>query len=229
MICGVFGLPRAGKSTFLTYLIKLAQKQKALSIGHLFWKKSIGEFSPYKRIFCNFPISGTYKLDFDNLGVYDFSDSLIIIDEIMLLCDSRDWKNFRQDLRNFLALHGHYRCDIVYCSQGYQDTDLRIRNLTERMFYIEKSGSFTVVRPIDKGWSIDEQIREGYKLAPALGCTWIWRKKYYRFFDSFAAPELPENPSVLWDDICLIPYTMSFPERVADKIKGVLSHVRKVR
>ena len=147
---------------------------------------------------------------------------MIIIDEIMLLCDSRDWKNFRHDLRNFLALHGHYRCDIVYCSQGYQDTDLRIRNLTERMFYIEKSGSFTVVRPIDKGWSIDEQIREGYKLAPKLGCSWIYRKKYYRYFDSFAAPEMPQNPSPLWDDITVIPYKPTFTELFVSFCKNKL-------
>lgn len=233
MMCGVFGLPRAGKSTFLTREVKIAQKQQKkaakraekgkkynanqLCIGHLMWKKPIGEFAPYKRIYCNFPLAGTYKLDFDSLGVYDFSDSLIIIDEIMLVCDSRDWKNFRASLRNFLALHGHYRCDIIYCSQGYQDTDLRIRNLTERIFYIEKRGNWTRVRPIDKGWSIDEQIKEGYSLAPPLGSTWIWRKLYYRYFDSFAAPEMPENPADLWDNQTIFPYHPSFFQRVADR------------
>lgn len=209
MICGVFGLPRSGKSTFLTYLVKRAQKGKALSIGHFVWKSPIGEFTPYKRIYCNFPIKGTYKLNFDDLGVYDFSDSLIVIDEIMLVCDSRDWKHFRADLRDFLALHGHYRCDIVYCSQGYQDTDLRIRNLTERIFYIEKKGSFTRVRPIEKGWTIDEQIREGYDLAPPFGSTWIYRKRYYKHFDSFAAPVLPHNPAPVWDDVAFFPETMA--------------------
>lgn len=245
MICGVFGLPRAGKSTFLTREAMLALKQqrkaekfasrnrkllrkkfrcKQLSIGHLMWQKNIGEFAPYKRIFCNFPLSGAYKLDFDSLGVYDFSDSLIIIDEIMLLCDSRDWKNFRANLRDFLALHGHYRCDIIYCSQGYQDTDLRIRNLTERIFYIEKKGAWTRVRPIDKGWSFDEQIREGYDLAPPLGSTWIYRKKYYKHFDSFAAPQMPENPALLWDDIQCIPFYMSGFERLS---QFFLNHLKK--
>lgn len=199
MICGVFGLPRAGKTTFLTYLALKALKGKSLSVGHLKWKKPIGEFAPYERVFCNFPIEGTYKLDFDALGVYDFSNSLILIDEIMLVCDSRDWKNFRSDLRNFLALHGHYKCDLVYCSQGYKDTDLRIRNLTERIFYIEKFGEFTRIRPIDKGFQIDEQINEGYTLAPQLSATYLRRKKYYRYFNSFDAPAMPENPALFWD------------------------------
>lgn len=199
MICGVFGLPRAGKTTFLTYLALEALKGKSLSVGHFRYQKPIGEFAPYKRVFCNFPLEGCYMLDFDALGVFDFSNSLILIDEIMLLCDSRDWKNFRADLRDFLALHGHYRCDIVYCSQGYRDTDLRIRNLTERLFYIEKFRQFTRVRPIDKGFKFDEQINEGYTLGSPLSATYILRKRYYRYFNSFDAPELPENPASVWD------------------------------
>lgn len=228
MICGVFGLPRAGKSTFLTYLIIKSMKGKRLGVGHFAWKKPIGEFSPYKRIFCNFPVAGTYKLDFDSLGVYDFSDSLIIIDEIMLLCDSRDWKSFRADLRDFLALHGHYKCDIVYCSQGYQDTDLRIRNLTERIFYIEKFGSFTRIRPIDKGWSFNEQITEGYDLAPPLGSTWLYRRLYYKHFDSFSAPAMPENPAKFWDDCADVQPIIFFRQRAAEAVKRCASFARSV-
>ena len=198
MICGVFGLPRAGKTTFLTYLALEALKGKALHVGHLRWRKPIGEFAPYERVFCNFPLAGTFKLDFDALGVYDFSNSLILIDEIMLVCDSRDWSNFRHDLRDFLALHGHYKCDLVYCSQGYMDTDKRIRNLTERMFYIEKFGGYTRVRPIDKGFTIDDQIKEGYTLGAPLAATYIKRSKYYKYFDSFDAPKMPDNPAEFW-------------------------------
>ena len=199
MICGVFGLPRSGKSTFLTYLAREALKGRSLGVGHFKFRKRIGEFAPYQRVFCNFPLEGCYQLNFDDLGKYDFSNSLILIDEIMLVCDSRDYKNFPHDLRDFLALHGHYRCDLVYCSQGYMDTDKRIRNLTERMFYIEKFGAYTRVRPIDKGFKIDEQINEGYYLAPPLSATYIRRKKYYKYFDSFAAPEMPENKSEIWN------------------------------
>ena len=41
----------------------------------------------------------------------------------MLLCDSRDWKNYSKPLRDFMALHGHYCCDIVAASQSYSDCD----------------------------------------------------------------------------------------------------------
>lgn len=160
-IYGVFGLPRAGKSTFLTACADRALSGKSLSIGHFCWKTPIGEFSPYERVYTNFDCKGCYKLDFDKLGIEDFSNCLILIDEIMLLCDSRDYKNFPVRLRNFLALHGHSRVDILYCSQGYADTDKRFRNLTDKIFYIQKRGSFTLVSPIEKSWRIDQDIQEG--------------------------------------------------------------------
>ena len=104
MIVGVFGLPGAGKSTFLTWLILRALKDKPLFIGHFSYKKQIGEFRTYKRVFSNIPIDGTYKLDFDALGKYDFNDSLIIIDEIGTLCDSRKWKDFDDGFRDIPEL-----------------------------------------------------------------------------------------------------------------------------
>lgn len=197
-IYGVFGLPRAGKTTFLTACADRALSGKSLSIGHFCWKTPIGEFSPYDRVYTNFDCKGCYKLDFDKLGIEDFSNCLILIDEIMLLCDSRDYKNFPVRLRNFLALHGHSRVDILYCSQGYADTDKRFRNLTDKIFYIQKRGSFTLVSPIEKSWRIDQDIQEGYTMCPPIGASWIYRPRYYSEFDSFERPDYLPNRAQPW-------------------------------
>lgn len=198
MITGIFGLPGSGKTCFLTHLALTALAGKEPCIGMFSWRVPVGDAAPYKRIFTNFPVKGCIQLNFDDLGKYDFSDSLILIDEIMLLCDSRDWKNFPARLRNFLALHRHYHCSLVYCSQGYRDTDLRFRNLTERIFYIEKRGAWSKVAPIEKTWRIDQDIAEGYSLAPPLGCSWIYRPRYYQSYDSFEAKPFPKNPALPW-------------------------------
>lgn len=198
MICGVFGLPRAGKTIFLTHIANRALRGKSLSIGMFMYKTYIGEFTPYKRVFTNFPLRGCIQLNFEDLGKYDFSESLILIDEIMLLCDSRDWKEFPKPLRNFLALAGHERIDLLYCSQGYRDTDLRFRNLTDKIFYIEKRGSWSKVAPIAKSWRIDQDIAEGYTLAPPIGCTWLYRPLYYQTVDSFDFDPKPANPAPAW-------------------------------
>lgn len=194
----LFGLPRCGKTTFLTWCARRALRGKKITTGILFWKKQIGDFSPYERVYTNFPVSGCYKLDFDKLGIEQYENCLIIIDEIMLLCDSRDWKNYAAHLRDFMALHGHYRVDILAASQSYKDCDLRIRNLAERLLWIQRLGSFSRISPIKKTWSIEETIEEAYQLGSPVQSRFIYRPLVYKFFDSFAAPKLADNTAEQW-------------------------------
>lgn len=193
----LFGKPRTGKTTILTKFAVDALHGKSLKVGTLS-RHTIGEFAPYDRVYCNFPVSGTYELDFDKLGIEEFRNCLILVDEIMLLCDSREWKNYSKRLRDFMALHGHYKCDFVAASQGYEDCDKRIRQLALEYLYIEKKGGLTKVSPIRSGFDINGKITEGYTLAPPVACSYVRRKKYYSEFDSYAAPGLPPNTAALW-------------------------------
>lgn len=203
MIIGVWGLPRCGKSTFLAYCAERAAARKALACGRGAWRVRLGDFAPYKAVFSTFPIhtrSGNpvYQLDFDFLGKYHIQNSLILIDEISLVCDSRDFKNYSKQTKEFFALHGHYECDVIYASQGFEDTDKRIRNMTEIMLYCDRSGGFTRIRPVKKSWSIDGSITEGFTLAPPLSSKWLYRRPYYKCFDSYAAPTLQPHDFVQW-------------------------------
>lgn len=144
-------------------------------------------------------IPRVYQIEFDALGrVWLPPHSLILIDEISLVCDSRDYRNYAFDTKQFMALHGHYKCDIIYASQGYDDTDKRIRNMTDTLLYVDRFGAWSRVRPIKKAWSIDGTITEGYTLAPPLSSFWLRRRPYYCMFDSFSAPALPETPFLEW-------------------------------
>ena len=178
MVQGVFGLPGSGKST---YLAKLAKNG----------------FKRYDKVYSNFYIEGCYKLDFDKLGLFDYSDCLILIDEISLFCDCRNWKNFTDDMVYFWTNHRHYGVDIVYCSQSYADCDKKIRNLTDSLFYI-RSGlfGFSIVRSINKVFNVDSDITEGYELSgfPSL----VFRRRYYKMFDSFVRKQLPPNNAKKW-------------------------------
>ena len=78
MITGIFGLPGSGKTCFLTYLAFKALSGKEPCIGMFSWRVPVGDAAPYKRVFTNFPVPGCIQLDFDALGMYDFSDSLIL-------------------------------------------------------------------------------------------------------------------------------------------------------
>ena len=180
MIEGIFGLPRSGKST---YLAKLAYKAN---------KKGI-------KVYSNYYISGCYTLDFSKLGKEDYSDCLMILDEISLLADSRDWKDFDSDLKYFITNHGHYNVHLVYCSQSYADCDKKIRNCTDTLYYIQKLPfGFSRVREISKVMGVSEgKMQELYELR-GIG-RFVFRPKYYKFFDSFVRRPLPPNHEHLWN------------------------------
>lgn len=206
MISGVFGLTGAGKSTFLAWCADRVQRFKPLSIGlGLAGGVSLQDVrsADYKRIYSNFPLLGCYPLEWDELGVFDYSDCLILIDEIMMLCDSRQWKQYPEHIKYFFSHHRHYHTDIVFCSQSYKDTDIRIRNLAQQYLYIERAGAFTRVSPIHhlmdiKLGSIDDWYEKGGRLAS----RYIRRSRLYHMFDSHSTKPLQALPAKnLWEVI----------------------------
>lgn len=181
MIKGVFGLPRSGKTTYLAKLAKQAIKKG-------------------RKVYTNFYCKGCYTLDFDSLGVCDYSDCLILIDEISLFCDCRSFKNYSDNHKYFFALHAHYNCDIVYCSQSYMDCDKKIRNVTDSLYQITPWYFGTSrVRPIQKQFIIERgSISEFYEVK-GFGSL-VCRRRYYSMFDSFERKQLPPNNERLWND-----------------------------
>lgn len=182
MIYGIFGLPRSGKTT---YLCKIA-------------KKYIKQGRP---VYTNFPCHGALQLEFSDLGKYDYSNAVLLIDEISLVCDSRDWKNFTSDLRYFFTNHGHYHIDIFYCSQWFTDTDVKIRRMTEELYYIENkflgfSMRYRIVRSIkttDTG-----EIQDCYSFKHGRP---FYRRPYYKMFNSFSVRPFPPAPHNEWKTI----------------------------
>lgn len=190
MITCFFGLPGCGKSTLLA---KLASKElKRIKKGK----------SKYVRVLSNYFIRGCSVLDFDMLGKYDMSNSLILIDEISLDADSRDFKSFSKPLKQFFILHRHYGCDIIYATQQYDGVDRKIRELTQNLYYMKKAGPLTYATAIYRKITIteDSEIKMGYvlpkliKIISDIRHTMIFcfRPKYYKLFDSFDAPVLPK-------------------------------------
>lgn len=192
MITCYFGLPGCGKSTMLT---KIAVRElKRIREG-----KSV-----YKRVLSNFYIKGCDILDYKQIGQVDMSGSLLLIDEITLYADSRDFKNFSQPLKEFFCLHRHYKVDIIYATQAYDRADKTIRDLTQELFYIRKAGPVSYAQIIYRKITIteDQEIKYGYTFATALqtltnlrqNLKFVWRPRYYKYFDSFDCPPLPVVP-----------------------------------
>lgn len=180
MITCVFGLPGQGKSTYAAFLAKRALTTKQ-------GKKR------YDKVYCNFSMAGCYKLDYEDLGHYNFENCLILLDEMMNEADSRDFKKFDAFKKYFFSNHRHYGIDIVYFTQAWDDVDKKIRNNTQELYYIKKVLWWSSVNPIKQILTIDDlshQIVTGYQFQSIFSCRFFFRPKYYSWFDSFERREL---------------------------------------
>ena len=191
MITCFFGLPGCGKSTMLA---KIAAKElKRIRKGK----------SKYKRVFCNYYIKGCYKINFSDLGLYDTSDSLVLLDEITLDADSRKFKEFSDNSKRFFILHRKYNCDVIYVTQQYDAVDKKIRELTSDLYYMKRAGPITYATRIYRQIIItqDADIKQGYRFPgiaqilfhPGYNLKLCFRRRYYKYFDSYQAPVLQDR------------------------------------
>ncbi len=179
MITCVFGLPGSGKSTLMAKMCKDALSKKGQK--------------RYDRVYCNFYLKGAYPLKFSDLGVFNFENSLILIDEAMNEADSRNFKSFTPELKYFFSNHRHYGCDVVYFTQAYDDVDKKIRNNTSELLYIRKFLFWSFTTPIKRKIVVNDytnEIQSGYKLKGLLYSKWYFRPRYYSYFDSFERKQL---------------------------------------
>lgn len=193
MITCYFGMPGCGKTTFLA---KIARNEiRRIKRGK----------SKYKYVYSNVFIDGCLKLDYSMLPMYDFSYSLILLDELTLDADSRSFKTFTAGHKEFFLMHRHYKCDIVYATQQYDAVDKKIRDITNYTYYVRKGLFFSTALNIPRGIVIPEQtgdIVQGYhrpKFFQALFKKHVLRVLYYRYFDSYCKPYKPDPPRDLWN------------------------------
>lgn len=205
MISGYFGLPGSGKTSFLTMI---AQRElKRIKKGK----------SKYKKVFTNFECSGCYQLSFNYLGNYHITDALILIDEITLEADSRDFKEFNKKLKYFFIMHRHYHCDVIYFCQQYDGLDKKIRDLTAELWYVKRVAVFSVATRIYRILDIDDHthdIVQGYRFPTVFENIFslllpfafsirrfCFRPLYYKYFDSWIAEELTPFKPEKWPQL----------------------------
>lgn len=180
----IFGSPGTGKTTYAC-----AIAQKAI-------KKGI-------TVYTNFPLKGCYKLEVDKIGQYKYSNALCIMDECGIEISNREFKKISKTLIDYMKLARHFRNDWIFLSQGYNDADLKIRTLCTQYYNLRRVGQLTFCREISRRVGIDEiskQVIDEYYKVPLLrgGLHVIFRPRWYKYFDSYATPDIPENPKIPW-------------------------------
>ena len=194
MIKGFFGVPGCGKSTLL---VKYARKEQKRVLNR------------YKDIYTiNIDIEGCTRITWDDLANYKLENCLILWDEATLDADNRKFKDFTDGHRDFFILHRHVGCDVIWTTQNYDKVDLKIRDLTQELWYMSKSvvplfRNFTSAKRIYRCININEHTGDltmGYRFCNFLESLFVsnyklvYRKPLYKFFDSFDELALSDRP-----------------------------------
>lgn len=221
MIKMYFGVPGCGKTTTsvreLYKFIRLPWYKELYN--KLANKLQLPLFKPkkiYDYYFANYENKLAREVSLKDLGLWTFPEySYISVDESSIEYNNRKFKSLPQYTIEWLKLHRHYKCDLDFFSQSWDDTDITIRRLVNEIWYVKKLGPFTVLRRVYKKIEIDEnthQIIDGYKFEKLLVSLFMklfgfssikiyLRKPYYKYFDTYTRPNLPIKYGGVENDI----------------------------
>lgn len=183
----IFGKKGSGKSTLLT--------KYALDYLRKGWNVYSTEKCP-----------GTFHISPEDVGRFQFPPrSVVIIDEVGMIWDNRDFKNFSNQVRDYFKLQRHYKHVVILASQTF-DVDKKIRDLADEMYLVTKKFRvFSYAKKILRqtvlveatGQSpskIDENlVFDSLFLFWAGSRKFTYIPKYTKYFDSFKVPGLKEK------------------------------------
>lgn len=182
----VFGKKGSGKSTLLA---KLAYR---------YIRKG-------RPVYSTVHVPGAHLFDVEKVGFMGFPpESVIFIDEVGMIWDNRNFKNFRTEVRDYFKLQRHYHHTVYLFSQTF-DIDIKLRNLTDAMYLVRcYMGFLSISRRIRRDIVLVEpqgdseaRIADSLKFEPlflslfgAKTVQFTFIPRWTRLFNSFEAPEL---------------------------------------
>ena len=176
----IFGKKGSGKTTTLT---KIALK----------------ELKRKRKVYSTVEIPSTYLFNTDDIGTMTFEpNSTVLIDEVGMIWDNRDFKNFKPAVRDFFKYQRQYKLKIYLFSQTF-DIDLKLRNLTDEMYLLSNFFRvFSVARRISKKITIKEcadgtsTLSDTYEFYPLLfgGLKFTFIPRYTSFYKSYDPKKL---------------------------------------
>lgn len=188
-VYGIYGLPRAGKTTLSAGIVYENNKRR---------EKGKGKYFDYLYT-TDETIQGATPITYAQFGKWNIKDnSLIILEECGLGLDCRNYKSLDEIVKRTIALIGHHKSTILWSSQT-ADVDKVLRVRSKKLFLVERSiFNFSLIRPITYQFGVDNgtgEMRDIYhvpqgvvEVLPALlrhEIQFINRKPYYKLFDSF--------------------------------------------
>lgn len=183
----VFGKKGSGKTTLMTKLAIQYQKKG--------WT-----------VFCDREIPGVYPFKTEDFGRVQFPpNSLVLVDEVGLVWDNRNFKSFPEHVKVYFKYQRQYRHVVYLFSQSF-DVDKKIRDLTDHLYIVSNVfNCFSIARRVtkrlvvvhaDKSAQGESKIVDDYSIDSLLlaffgsvRVTYIPR--WAKYFKSFNPPQLP--------------------------------------
>lgn len=182
----VFGAPGTGKTTLLAYLSRYF-------LSHGF------------RVYANFDLKDTIRIEDTDLGSFSFNDSILLLDELGISMSNRDFKSglmtdkkrlrYMKKIRHYLQKSKNGACFVA--SQGWDDIDKKVRDLCTNYFLLKRWFGLTIIKPLYKDCDVDSLQHvpvDFFEFAPIWDWKFIMRRRYYKYFDSYDCEPLPEFP-----------------------------------
>lgn len=182
----VFGKKGSGKTTFLT-------------------KTAVNAVRKGKTVYSTVEVPGTVLFDVQDIGACSFPpDSVILIDEVGMIWDNRNFKNFRTDVRDYFKLQRQYRNTVYLFSQTF-DVDVKLRNLTDAMYLCKcHMGFLSVARKIKRDIVIvnpqgesEARIADSLEFEPFLFSLFGAKSVIFTFIPSWSRYFKSYNPKPL--------------------------------
>lgn len=208
----VFGKKGSGKTTLMN---KLAIRYRKKG-----WK-----------VYSDREIPGCYLFDISDFGKILFPpNSLVLIDEVGLIWDNRNFKSFPEHVKRYFKYQRQYRNVVYLFSQSF-DVDKKIRDLTDHLYIVSNLlNIFSVARRVTKKITIvhadhsaqgESKIVDDYNLDSIFlalfgGIEITYIPKYVKYFKSFDPPPLLEQD------------TEPFPEFIPENpVKAFIQSLRE--
>lgn len=149
------------------------------------------------------PIPGCHLIAPEDIGYFEFPwHSLVVIDEIGMIWDNRNFKSFKPEVRDWFKLQRHRKIKVICASQSF-DVDKKIRDLADDMFLLQKKFRvFSYGKRILKILDITEATGDSEsRIVDNLkfdSLFWFWAGSrtltfipaWTKYFNTFSAPEL---------------------------------------
>ena len=186
----VFGKKGSGKTTFLA------------KTAYQYLKKGRPVYSTER-------IPGVVQFSVEEIGKVTFpEDAVLLIDEVGMVWDNRNFKTFKPEVRDYFKYQRHER-HIVYLFSQTFDVDVKIRNLTDCMYLCKcHFGWLSVARKIKRSIVLvqptgdtESRIADNLEFEPLLlslfgakTCIFTFIPHWVELFDSHEKLGLPVYP-----------------------------------